>query len=175
MRMIKQICVVTFQEFHFMDTDFKIFPTWSGMTTCRLCGWNESMELGSEMHVPDQQSQTSLFYFCESPVMSTLFQDRFLFSVGLCFSGSPLKWVCQNLHVDWQHVRCLCWLLWCACFVSCLVRRGKKHSIILRTQLSVRVHACIGEWHLPSGTKRMMKDATYRNKIKIHCYAICLH
>jgi len=23
--------------------------------------------------------------------------------------------------------------------------RGKKHSIILRTQLSVRVHACIGE------------------------------
>lgn len=25
------------------------------------------------------------------------------------------------------------------------IRRGKKHSIILRTQLSVRVHACIGE------------------------------
>lgn len=25
-------------------------------------------------------------------------------------------------------------------------RRGKKHSIILRTQLSVRVHACIGEY-----------------------------
>ncbi|XP_026088229.1 FH1/FH2 domain-containing protein 3-like [Carassius auratus] len=25
--------------------------------------------------------------------------------------------------------------------------RGKKHSVILRTQLSVRVHACIGESH----------------------------
>lgn len=25
-------------------------------------------------------------------------------------------------------------------------RRGKKHSIVLRTQLSVRVHACIGEF-----------------------------
>lgn len=27
------------------------------------------------------------------------------------------------------------------------IRKGKKHSIILRTQLSVRVHACIGESH----------------------------
>lgn len=31
-------------------------------------------------------------------------------------------------------------------FASFFVRsRGKKHSVILRTQLTVRVHACIGE------------------------------
>lgn len=33
-----------------------------------------------------------------------------------------------------------------ALFASVFVRsRGKKHSVILRTQLTVRVHACIGE------------------------------
>lgn len=32
MGMIEQICAATFQGFHFMGTDVKNFPTWSGMS-----------------------------------------------------------------------------------------------------------------------------------------------
>uniref|UniRef100_A0A8J8YKR4 Formin homology 2 domain containing 3 n=1 Tax=Callithrix jacchus TaxID=9483 RepID=A0A8J8YKR4_CALJA len=37
------------------------------------------------------------------------------------------------------------------CFCGSPLRRGKKHSIILRTQLSVRVHACIEKLYNSSG------------------------
>lgn len=44
-------------------------------------------------------------------------------------------------------VSCLagCWLI---VFIFCVLlrSRGRKHSVILRTQLTVRVHACIGEY-----------------------------
>ena len=49
MGMIKQICAVTFQGFHLMGTDFKNFPTWSGVSTCDSV---EQTRFGHEMPVP---------------------------------------------------------------------------------------------------------------------------
>lgn len=47
--MIKQICAVIFQGFLLMGTDFKNFPTWSGMSTCDSV---EQTRFGNEMPVP---------------------------------------------------------------------------------------------------------------------------
>lgn len=99
MGVIKQICVVTFLGFHFMGTDFKIFPTWSSMSTCKPCGWNELTGFGNKMRVSIQQSNF-IMLFSGKPCDITLFQDRFLFCVCPCFSGASVRWMCQNLQVD---------------------------------------------------------------------------
>lgn len=101
-----------------------------------------------------RSNKGKLYYlFSVKPCDVTLFQDRFLFCLGPCLSGASFRWVCQNLQVDWHHVGIFLPAPLMPMYVlsPVTIRRGKKHSIILRTQLSVRVHACIGEWHLQKG------------------------
>lgn len=54
----------------------------------------------------------------------------------------------------------------------CFLRsRGKKHSVVLRTQLTVRVHACIGECRLTAVVvaNRFTLEPPGREHIVLHC------
>lgn len=117
-------------------------------STCKLCGWRELARFANSVCVNPRESNFVVI-FSVKPCDITLFQDRSLFCLGPCLPGASVRWAWQNLQVDQQHVGCFLstplmpMYVFFSCFLS--FRRGKKHSIILRTQLSVRVHACIGE------------------------------
>lgn len=73
-----------------------------------------------------------------------LFQVAFLCRVGPCLLGICFRRVCRQCSL-FRLLGAAAAADVCVLFPVSL-RRGKKNSIILRTQLSVRVHACIGEW-----------------------------
>lgn len=116
-------------SFSFMET----FPLFCSGTWSLLCSNYRQWRFGNWIN-------DFIFYLCT--VTSCVFFCQCKPASGILMAALPDALPLQTISASIAvHLKIYF-------FSVCLVfhRRGKKHSLILRTQLSVRVHACIGEY-----------------------------